>query len=306
MSKELMKIKEETVDAIALKVQKLQQCGELDLPANYSAANALKSAWLILQATEDKDHRPVLEVCTRESITNSLLDMVVQGLNAQKKQGYFIAYGKALVFQRSYFGSMAVAKMVDESIDDDGIVAEVVYEGDVFKYKLERGKKIITHHEQDFANVDKKKIIGAYCVVYNREGDAKSTVIMTIEELKQAWKQSKMSPVNEKGEIRLGSVHDKFTAEQCKKTVINRACKPIINSSNDRGLLRQATYRSDEVRAETEAQEVVEREANKGPVVDTENVVDCEYKEEPAEKEVPEKEEQPEPTKEMGDQGPDY
>ena len=58
-SKELS-IREATVDLILAKVQKFQQHGELDLPPNYSAANALKSAWLILQQTVDKDKKPVL------------------------------------------------------------------------------------------------------------------------------------------------------------------------------------------------------------------------------------------------------
>jgi recombination protein RecT len=40
----------------------------------------------------------VLQACTRDSIANALLDMAVQGLNPAKKQGYFIAYGKQLVF----------------------------------------------------------------------------------------------------------------------------------------------------------------------------------------------------------------
>ncbi len=72
----------------------------------------MKSAWLILQAAVDKDKKPVLEVCSKNSIANALLDMVVQGLNPAKKQCYFIAYGNGLACQRSYFGTMAVTKQV--------------------------------------------------------------------------------------------------------------------------------------------------------------------------------------------------
>jgi len=300
MSTALMKIKEETVDAIALRVQKLQQCGDLDLPVSYSAPNALKSAWLILQNTKDMNKKPVLEVCTRESITNSLLDMVVQGLNPAKRQGYFIAYGDQLTFQRSYFGTMLVARMVDETIPEDGIVAEVIYEGDVFKYKLERGKKIITQHEQEFGNVDKKKIVGAYCVVYDHDGNVKSTVLMTMEEIKQSWKQSKQNPVNSDGTLNASSVHGKFTSEACKKTVINRACKPIINSSNDETLLRIASNRSDEIRAEQTAQLEIDENANQGEIIDIEPTTETVS-------EIPSKKPEPEPEmKATGTDGPSF
>ncbi len=45
----------------------------------------------------------------------------------------------------------------------------------------------------------------------------------------------------------------------CKKTVINKACKPIINSSSDSNLFRQAVNRSADIKTEEEvAQEVAE------------------------------------------------
>ncbi len=150
MGSELAIVKKDIVDVISKKVNEFISRGELHLPANYSPENAMKSAWLILQSTVDRDKKPVLQSCTKDSIANSLLDMVVQGLNPAKKQGYFIAYGNQLVFQRSYFGTQAIAKQVDDTIQE--IFAEVVYEGDVFKYKINRGKKEITEHEQTLEN----------------------------------------------------------------------------------------------------------------------------------------------------------
>lgn len=68
-------------DAVLSRVQKLTAKGDLVIPKNYSTENTLKSAWLILQGIQDKDKRPALEVYSQDSVANSLLDMVVQGLN---------------------------------------------------------------------------------------------------------------------------------------------------------------------------------------------------------------------------------
>ena len=253
-------LKGEISDVIASKVRKFQESGELHLPANYSPENAMKSAWLILQNTQDRDKKAVLTSCTKESIMNSLLDMVVQGLNPVKKQCYFIAYGNQLACQRSYFGTMAVAMQIDDTIAD--IIAEVVYEGDTFKYAMVRGKKEITLHEQALENVNNRKIKAAYCMIIDHDGAIKKTEIMTYDEIKQAWKQSQMNPFDEKGEVKASSTHGKFTADMCKKTVINKACKSIINSSSDSHLLRASMNRSDEIRTEVEVAEEIEENAN--------------------------------------------
>jgi recombination protein RecT len=256
----LAMVKKDTVDIVSERVRKFQESGELHLPANYSPQNAMKSAWLTLQTTVDRNQKPALEVCTKDSIANSLLDMVVQGLNPAKKQGYFIVYGNKLVFQRSYFGTMAVAMQVDDSIAE--IIAEVVYEGDNFKFKINRGKKEITEHEQSLDSINGKNIRAAYCMVIDHDGQVKKTEIMTFEEIKQAWKQSKMNPLDDKGNIKSGSTHDKFTAEMCKKTVINKACKPIINSSSDSYLFKQSVERTGEIIAEEEAAQEISENAN--------------------------------------------
>src|SRR5690606_36511103 len=136
--------------------------GELRLAPNDSVENAMKSAWLILQNTFDKAKRPVLQVCSKDSIANALLDMAGQGLNPAKKQGYFIAYGKQLVFQRSYFGTMAVTTRVAGAKD---IFAEIVYKGDEFEYTIRNGNKNITKHIQKIENVDPDNIVAAYCTI---------------------------------------------------------------------------------------------------------------------------------------------
>lgn len=259
-TKSISVIKEETIDAVTAKIHSYQKGNSLHLPAGYSAENALKSAWLMLQNTKDRNDVPVLQSCTKESIVNSLLEMVVQGLNPAKKQGYFIAYGKQLVFQRSYFGTMAVAKQVNDDIQE--IIAEVVYEGDVFKYRLNRGKKEIAEHEQSLDNINGKKIKAAYCMIIDSDGQVIATEIMTYDQIKQAWAQSQMKPIDEKGNVKTGTTHDKFTSEMCKKTVINRTCKSVINSSSDSHLFKQIYNRTEEVIVEDKVSGEIAANAN--------------------------------------------
>lgn len=260
MTSNLTVIKKETADIVAGRVRQYQESGELHLPKNYSAENAVKSAWLMLQETVDRNKKPALEVCTKISIVNSMLDMVVQALNPMKKQCYFIVYGKKLQCQRSYFGTMAIARRVDPNISD--IVAEIVYAGDTLEYEIVRGKKIISTHKQKLENIKSGKMMAAYCMIINQDGSVRDTTIMTMDEIKQAWKQSKMNPVMDNGGIKPGSTHGKFAAEMAKKTVINRACKAVINSSDDSDLFLKTVKKADLVQAEEEVAEEIAENAN--------------------------------------------
>ena len=253
-------IKKYVVDVVGKKVQEFVSRGELHLPPNYSVENAMKSAWLILQNTVDKDKKPVLQVCTRDSIANALLDMAVQGLNPAKKQGYFIAYGKQLVFQRSYFGTMAVTKRVAGAKD---IFAEIVYKGDEFEYTIKNGNKYITKHVQRIENVDPDNIVAAYCTIIF-DDDRQFTDIMTWQEIQKAWSKSKMNPDKE------GSTHKEFPQEMARKTVRNRACKRYLNSTDDGSLLMYHVNRADEVAAEAEVEAEIEESANQ-------ELIDIEY-----------------------------
>lgn len=265
-------IKKDVVDVVGKKVQEFVSRGELHLPPNYSVENAMKSAWLILQNTVDKDKRPVLQVCTKDSIANALLDMAVQGLNPAKKQGYFIAYGRQLVFQRSYFGTMAVTKRVSGAKD---IFAEVVYKGDEFEYTIKNGNKYITKHIQRIENVDPGNIVAAYCTIIF-DDERQFTDIMTWAEIQKAWSKSKNNPDRE------GSTHKDFAQEMARKTVINRACKRYLNSSDDGSLLMYHVNRADEVAAEAEVEAEIEENANQ-------ELIDIEYEVADEEPEVEEK-----------------
>lgn len=254
---QLTMVKRDTVDVVADRVRQFQERGEIHFPANYSPENAMKSAWLLLQTVQTKDYKSVLEACTRDSIANALLDMVVQGLNPAKKQGYFIAYGKNLVFQRSYFGTMAVTKRVTRASE---IIPQLIYEGDEFEFEIVRSGKKVTNHKQSFANIDDNKIIGAYCTIYWPDGK-EFTEIMTIKEIRQSWKKSKQNPDKE------GSTHNEFPGEMAKRTVINRTCKAYMNTSDDGSLIMKHFHRGDEAIAEAEVEEEIAENAN-GEIID--------------------------------------
>jgi len=268
---ELAMIKRDTVDVVADKVKQFQENGEVHFPANYSPENAMKSAWLTLQNTQDRSKKPALEVCTKDSIANALLDMVVQGLNPAKKQGYFIVYGNQLVFQRSYFGSMAVTKQVTgaKSID-----ASPIYEGDEVDYEMVNGRVTNLKHKQKFGNINKENIMGAYATI-TFDDDNVYHELMTMEEIRQAWSQSQMWGKDQTVEKK-GSTHDNFKQEMVKKTVINRACKKFMNSSNDSSLVMNHFNRQDEVSEEAKWREEVNENANG-------DVIDIEYQESPEE-----------------------
>lgn len=220
------------------------------IPANYVPENALKSAWLILQNTYDKNKQPVLEVCTEVSIYNAVLDMFLQGLNPLKKQCGFVAYGRILKLQREYQGDKALAKRVDNRIVD--IRAQPIYKNDELKIRVVNGMQLIEHNF-DFMKASKENIIGAYAIAVDENDNQIASDIMTLDEIKTAWKKSKQKPVSESGMIDKDSTHGKFTEEMTRKSVVKRLCKSIINSSDDQMLI-ESTIRTDE---EMEVAEII-------------------------------------------------
>ena len=223
------------IDGLSAQLQEKQQYG-LSFPADYNPTNALMGAYLIMKETTDKSGKCILESCSQASIANSLMDMCTLGLNASKKQGYFIAYGGKCQFQKSYFGNITLARRNGLK----KINAEIIYEGDTFKYHIEKGRKVIDAHEQDFMNIDNDKLIGAYAVAIMDDG-SEEVEIMNINQLKKAWNQ-RMGGLKEDA----SSTHMKFKDQMAKKTVINRLCKIIGNTSTD-GNISEISDRLDEV-----------------------------------------------------------
>jgi len=257
VSKSLQEIKKGTIDIAEKKIFEMQENNEINLPEDYSVGNALKSAWLKLQETKDKSGKPVLQSCTRTSIMNALLDTAVQGLNPSKDQVYYIAYGNKLSAMRSYFGNIALAKRVANVRE---VNAAVIYKGDKVKIDVVNGNRKIKAHETSWDNQNDDNVQGGYVIISFNDDRPDRHTIMTLEECKQAWKQGKIYKENG------GSPHNKFTAEMVKKTIINRATKPLIKGSSDSYLFRASVDRSADISTEHDVNEQIEKEANSSTI----------------------------------------
>jgi recombination protein RecT len=252
--------KEETINHVLTKINDLIGSGQLVLQPNYSAANALQSAWFkLIEIPKGKD-KTLIELCTKSSIANALFKMVADGLNPGKNQVYFIPYGTKLECQRSYQGSIALAKRHGKL---EKIAANVIYEGDDFSFDIdiESGCKKIKKHSSSITNIG-GKIIGAYAVCVLEDGTSFAE-IMSIGQIQKAWEQ---------GVMKGGSpAHKNFDDQMVKKTVINRACKTLINSSDDTALYTtdesdNVDYIANSVHAQ------IEEDANKGDIINIDNI----------------------------------
>lgn len=221
-------LQKDITETVISKLDSLKNEG-LVLPQNYSPENALKSAFFKLQEVKDKSGKPCLEVCTPASVANCLLDMCIQGLNISKQQCYPIVYGDKIQLDRSYFGTQCVIKRLS-SVDD--IYANVIYKGDEFVYENRKGKDYLVSHKTSLENRD-NEILGAYAIVERADGGLPMTV-MSRKEIETAWSQSKTSQ----------TVHKKFPQEMAKRTVINRAAKNYINTSDDSDILVDSINRT--------------------------------------------------------------
>lgn len=226
MNNQLVEMQKELTEKVGRRVAVMEQEG-LALPKNYNYQNALKSAFFELDKVRG------IENCTQASIANSLLNMITQGLSPAKTQCYFIAYGKELQMQRSYFGTVAALKRLE---DIDKISAEVIHEGDVFEIgSNDEMETIVKKFEPKFENQD-KPLVGAFAMIKKTDGTVSFT-IMTKKEIDQSWRQSRN---------KTNMVQQNFGQEMAKRTVLNRAAKMFINTSDDSDLLSGAINQTTE------------------------------------------------------------
>lgn len=259
MSNELAKQEKTIVDSVQKRIAEMQNSGSIELPNNYSVGNALKSAYLILQETQTSGKKPVLQACTQESIANSLLDMATQGLNPSKDQCYFIAYGNKLTMERGYLGTIALTKRIKGVKDVKGYA---VYKDD----KFELGFDILTGKQKilEFCpglNRDPKNLVGAFALILGNN-EILHTEYMDINQIHKAWEQGSM-----KGN---SGAHKNFPDQMAIKTVINRACKYYVSTSDDSDKIAEFMNKSVE-NTDRELEEEKKEFANK-EVVEIEDI----------------------------------
>lgn len=237
MANELALLQRDITDVVLDKVTELEEQG-VQLPMNYNVANALKQAFFKINEVqlsqkeggglymEKYGHSPV----GKASVANSLLDMIQQGLNPGKNQCYFIAYGQKLQMSRSYFGTQTALKRLSE-IED--VKAEVIHQGDVFEIGSVENETVVTKFIPSFENLD-NPIVGAFATITKTDG-TKVYTIMTKKQIDQSWSKAKVQKVQQE-----------FPEEMAKRTVINRAAKPFINTSDDADLFSDAFNRTTE------------------------------------------------------------
>ena len=205
---------------VATRIEAMKGEGLLIAP-NYSVSNALSSAYYALKNSNSGN---LLQQCTQDSVYNALLEMVTQGLSPAKKQCYFIKYGSDVQLRMSYFGTVKTIKQLQDIKD---VVANVVYEGDELEIAVENGRKKLVKHVTDWRNAD-KPIIAAYCIISKNDGD-EFFEIMTKAQIDKSWSKAKTK-----------NVQIDFPDQMAMRTVINRAAKLFINTSDDSDLLAGA------------------------------------------------------------------
>jgi len=220
MGKEIAKKTSSNItDKVLNKINLLQSSGGIHLPKGYSPANALKVSYLILSELKDKNKKPVLESCSQESIANSLLYLVINGLNPYK-HGSFIAYDGILNFTPEYTANIFLAKRDADVTEVKGVA---IFEKDTFKYEIKSGISEILEHKQTLESRS-TKVIGAYCIVEFKNG-SRHTEIMNINEIHNAWNQGYSYKTGK------SKVHNTFADQMAEKTVINRALKRFVKTS---------------------------------------------------------------------------
>lgn len=257
--------KREIIEKIQSRIAEMSEQGKIQMPANYSYQNALRSAFLILSETRGAGERLVLESCSMESVSNALLEMVVQGLNPVKKQCYFIPYGEKLTMRRSYLGTIAITKRIPGVVD---VKAYAVYKNDTFRmeYDVAAGVFRVAEYVPDVTNRDTKDLIGAFAMILGKK-DILHTEYMTMEQIRKSWERGQT-----KGK---SSAHTDFPDQMAVRTVVNRACKLYASTSNDDDLIAEILNRREEDEAlaiaqmeeqenatvlEVEAEEIVEEQ----------------------------------------------
>lgn len=199
-----------------------------DVPENYSYKNAIQQARYLLTKPADSGKNKglaIIDICTPQSILQSVMEMAQKGLNPDKKQCYFIPYGNTCTLSISYQGNVALAKRGGEDIGE--VYGYAVYKDDVLdlSFNPQRGVFEIESYQPDISKWTKPGITGAFAVITDRAGNVKYTEYMTMEQIKDAWNMGFA-----KGE---SPAHKNFPDQQAIKTVKSRAVKSFVNTADD-------------------------------------------------------------------------
>lgn len=204
-------------DSVIARINELANNG-LVMPKDFSATMAIKMTMIKLSELKDKNGKPALEVCTKESIANALFRMCLKGLNCGLDQCYATVKGDQLCIDPSYYGKVLMVKRFFPSWNPK---AHVIRDGDTFDFETDKdtGLNKLIVHKTKLENMD-KDFIGAY-IYMPTEGGELDLYIMTAKQIRAAWAKS---PTQQ-------GTHKAFDEKMVSKTIINSACNMIINST---------------------------------------------------------------------------
>ncbi|MGI2329685.1 recombinase RecT [Planococcus sp. YIM B11945] len=287
------------VTRVAEKVQSMVENNQINIPENYSIVNAVQAAYFKLTEVDFKKKTSLIDTATKESVAFSLQDMAIQALSVAKNQGYFIVYGDKMQFIRSYHGTQAVIKRM-RGVKD--IWANVIWKGEKFEVEYnDRGQLAFKSHEVDWkaASGNKDDIEGAYCII-ERDDGVQFLTVMTMAEIQTSWSQSSMA-----------AVQNKYPQEMAKRTVINRAAKAFINTSDDSDLFIGAINRTTENEFDNERKEInpeyeIKQKANTESLDIKPEIIDMPKAEKPAVEAQTEKKAEPVKTATAEDDAPPF
>jgi len=245
-------VNDKTIDLVLDRINTFKATGDIKFPPDYSPENAVRAAWIIIKETKDRSGNLAINSCTKESICDAMLKMVVWGLSPLKKQCDFIVYGNKLSCDPEYTGNIALAKRYGGL---KSIKANVILEGDDFQFEInETGRRKLVKHIQNLDSLGDMKIKGAYAV-YELNDGTMDMEVMNMRQIQAAWNQGAT-----KGS---SPAHKNFPDQMSIKTVINRACKLLIRSSDDSVLYSDETddLKDDAVMASTK--QTIRENANK-------------------------------------------
>lgn len=238
------------------KIQGYMELG-MTIPEGFSPANSLKKARFMLNDMK-VGGKPVLEVCTEESVMQALLDSVAKGLDFSESQIYFIPRGNQMTTMESVYGRIVRARRASKNYKP---IVGYVHEGDIFDFgvDIETGYTKIIEHKTSIENLD-KPFIAAYAYVTDNDGNT-DVFIMTRKEWLKSWTKSSNG----------ASVAKDFERDMIYRTIIKKSTKSLVNSNVK--YMGASTEEDDDSPLAGDTVPMVDK-PKVGEVVDYEEVVD--------------------------------
>ena len=214
IEKSAVKLAQDTSDWINKNIKD----NKITVPEGYNVSNEITMALMMIAQTNDKDGRPALESCSRESIMTQLRLMAQNGLSMAQKQCYPIVRKPKLCIDISYFGTISIIKRLMPGYD---VRANVIYKDDTYDYIWNEETQCyqVTNIKSSIENRD-KPIVGAYGTIFEKAtGKVIFSEVMSWKEILTSWSHAKTDKVQKE-----------FPQEMAKRTLIQRMCKLFLNT----------------------------------------------------------------------------